>query len=212
MSALGTATIVDGKADRKLNNALTQTFEAGPHMPVATATQKGSAGVLFGFKNGGSGTFTLSGDGTDNIGDGTDIVIATKGRLATITNGDGSEVGRIETTDDHAALATADGTELARLVGHPAADKANPAWTYPLIDGAGAPLGEIILVRSSGRIDVMKELWDAAVWWDRAGKALKLPTLGTRLTLNRPVDGPLGDLLLAACVNLCLGPGAFVAP
>ncbi len=55
------------------------------------------------------------------------------------------------------------------------------------------------------------ELVDQFLWGEDPSSSLKLPTLGTRLELRGPVDSTLGDLLLAACVDLALGPRAFLA-
>jgi hypothetical protein len=204
VSILGTATIVDGKASRKLNNALTQTFEAGPDSPVAVATQKGSAGVLFGFKNGGSGTYLLTGGDAE-------LTVECHSGTTKVSN-EAGDVGTIETDKEFAVLRDATGAEVARLVGHPESDRANSAWTYRVLDGAGASLGDVMLIRNAGPISITGEIVDAAIWWGRAGKALKMPTLSTRLMLKAPVDGLVGDLLLAECVNLCLGPGGFFTP
>src|SRR5436309_7108018 len=48
---LGSATVVDARTGRKLNNALTLTFRTSPDVTIAVGAQVGSAWVLLGFKN-----------------------------------------------------------------------------------------------------------------------------------------------------------------
>jgi hypothetical protein len=50
---------------------------------------------------------------------------------------------------------------------------------------------------------------DSAIYWDIAAP-LKVPTLGARLDLARPVEAALGDLLLSTCMTIAIGPQAFI--
>ena len=68
---LGNDRVVRGDTGRKVNNALTIAFGAGPDKPVGSGLQGGAdgaggkMGMLFGFKNGGNGTHVLTiSDGT----------------------------------------------------------------------------------------------------------------------------------------------------
>ncbi len=60
MSILGDVTLVESRTGRKANNALTQTFKATKDQVLAEAVQAGGIGVLLGFRNGGSGRFTVT--------------------------------------------------------------------------------------------------------------------------------------------------------
>ena len=68
MGLLGSTTTVAAQAGRKLNNSLTLEFKTSATDTLATAVQKGSAGVLLGFKNGGAGKYVVGND-TGEIAD-----------------------------------------------------------------------------------------------------------------------------------------------
>lgn len=70
--------VIDGRAGRKANNALTLTFLEGSEEPIAKAVQGGGdgfgkkVGILFGFRNGAPGKHVLTHT------DGTTLVVETR--------------------------------------------------------------------------------------------------------------------------------------
>jgi hypothetical protein len=77
-----------------------------------------------------------------------------------------------------------------------------------LTDQASEDMGRLDVIRRVGGWMLSRAI-DAAVtqyiWWDRAGRALPVPILGTRLTLNRAPTPEERDVLLGACVDLAFG-------
>jgi hypothetical protein len=200
MGLLSTATTVDARTGRKTSNALTLTFRVGEGDPIAVASQAGGIGVLLGFKNGGKGSFAIKGPGGEATAD-------CQQDRTTMTAADGRPVGTIdEEGNGSAAFRDADGKHLATWQGYPYEDHRDATWPYALLEPDGTVLGTLRLLRTSLTFDLVGELIDTAIWWDRAGQGMKVPTLGARLDLAHPVADDLGDLLLAACVDATIGP------
>lgn len=203
MGMLGSATLVDARSGRKLNNAFTLTFKLSKDQTLGVATQAGGLGMLLGFSNGGSGRYALKGDaGT--------LALDCRPASTSVASAAGGAVGSIEPDNGAAALRDSAGRVIGRLAGQPAEKGHDAVWSYPVTDPDGARLGTIVLMRTT--FDTYTEAMDVALWLDRAGGLLKVPTLGARLELEHPVDAALGDILLGACVDLALGPRAFTTP
>jgi hypothetical protein len=203
MGMLGSATLVDARTGRRLNNALTLTFKVSKEQTLGVATQAGGLGVLLGFQNGGSGRYALKGDaGT--------LALDCRPARTSVAGASGEAVGSIGPDGATVALRDNRGQVVGRLLGQPANKRHDAVWSYPVTDPTGARLGRIVLMRTT--FDAYAEIEEVVLWWDRAGGPLKVQTLGVRLELDNPVDAPLGDLLLGACVDLALGPRAFTTP
>jgi hypothetical protein len=206
MGLLGSSTVVAARTGRKTNNALTLTYKTSESDTLAIAVQKGSAGVLFGFKNGGSGRYTISSDGKDES-----IVVDCSPKRTTASGGSGRPFGWIEKDESgDGVLSTADGVPVARVAGHPKDRAKEAVWPYRLNDASGGALGTYTWVRTGTKFDLAGELVELSVWWDRAGGPLKVPSLGVQLELGHPVDPVLGDLLLAMGVDISLGSHSFI--
>ncbi len=76
-------------------------------------------------------------------------------------------------------------------------------------DEAGADLGTLTLLTTAAQVDLVDELVETTVYWEKASP-LKVPNLGARLDLQRAVGSTLGNLLLSTCVTIALGPQAFI--
>jgi hypothetical protein len=126
-----------------------------------------------------------------------------------VTTAGGDPVGTVERVGDDGELRDPGGAVLARLGGLPKEQSRDQACRYPLTDDAGADLGTLTLLTTAAGFDLVDELVNATVYWDKAGP-LKVPTLGAQLDLHRPVGSTLGNLLLSTCVTIALGPQAFI--
>lgn len=201
---LGSATVVDARTGRKLNNALTLTFKTSPHETIAVGAQVGSAWVLLGFKNtGDAGRFTLEGPAGA-------LALDCKEQRTTVSTDAGAPVGTVERVGDDGVLLDPAGTVLGRLTGLPDERGRDPACRYPLADDAGTPVGTLTLLTTAAvPQDLTEEILQTAVFWDKPA-ALKVPTLGARLDLDHAVGITLGDLLLSTCITMALGPQAFL--
>jgi hypothetical protein len=201
---LGSATVVDARTGRKLNNALTLTFKTGADQTIAVGAQVGSPWVLLGFKNtGDAGRCTLKGAGGD-------LELDCRTAVTTVTAAvTGSAVGTITREGDDGLLREGAGGLLARLVGLPKSERRDPVCAYPLFDPAGGALGTLSLLTTAATFDLLADLVDTTVYWETAAP-LKVPTLGARLDLVRPVEAVLGDLLLSTCMTIAIGPQAFI--
>ena len=206
MGILGDATELSAQTGRKLNNALTVTFKTAPDVTLVTAVQASSIGVLFGFRNGGHGRYTIPSDAGD-------VHVDCAVTATTVTRGDGEVIGSIaKDTGGSGLLRAAEGSILARAAPQSKDKHADFAWQHPLTGPGGDPLGQLTWIRSrpTSGWDLLDDLTDMAVWWDRAGEPLKVPSLGAHLTLARPVPADLGDLLVAACIDISIGSHSFV--
>jgi hypothetical protein len=200
---VGSATVVDARTGRKLNNALTLTFKTGADQTIAVGAQVGSPWVLLGFKNtGDAGRCTLKGAGGD-------LALDCRAAVTTVTAVAGSAIGTITRDGDDGFVRDGAGGLLARLVGLPKSHSRDPICAYPLFDSAGAPLGTLSLLTTAATFDLLAEVVNTAIYWDRAAP-LKVPTLGARLDLLHPVESALGDLLLSTCMTIAIGPQAFI--
>jgi len=209
---LGSNRAVQARLGRRTSNALELVFRAGPGDPLAVAHQNGGGGVgakfgtLLGFKNGGLGTHSLvAGDGDPRL-----LVATAKGPKTVVTSGDGSPFGVIERADDATTLRGPGDRVLATVVGDPAGVKTLEAFQLMVNGPAGSPLGKLQVARTIAGWSLVDDIIDTTIWWGKAAP-LQLPVLGASLQLDAEVDADLGDMLVAACVDLCIGLRAYVA-
>ena len=184
MSILGGATTVTARLTKAASNALRIQLATADGTELARAQQKGGAGVLFGFKNGGKSDYTLSG------GEGDELRIAVAG-TTTITRQD-SPVGRIAPADGAARLEDGDGTVLAVVQPH-SGFKADRAWHHRILSPAGDEIGVLTLITvHTGWRDIDSEAMQ--LLFDYNVNAQKTPSAGALLRLRAPVAAELGDI------------------
>jgi hypothetical protein len=121
---LGDATVVAAKLSRSVSNALRVQLTTPSGIELAHAQQKGGVGVLLGFKNGGTATYTVS------AANGEALQIDVAG-TTTVTNSD-RILGKIVPADDAARFENAAGAVLAVLRPH-VGFKADNAWHHPIL-------------------------------------------------------------------------------
>ena len=233
-------TMIVGRVTRKTNNSLVLTFNDGPaRAPLAVAQQGGAdgvgskLGVLFGFKNGGSGRHMMT------MRDGSVITVVTSGGDPTrIVRGSGSGSGSgadsgagsagaaIATVErgDVSRVVLADGTHLFTIVPDPVEPKSPEAYRLRVVAGdvvPGLPGSEI------GRLDVILQpnawrlgvnnlgldgvIGDLADLTNMSGRG-SLPILvqGTRLVVTVHLSELQRDILCAICVDLAIGLRPYV--
>jgi hypothetical protein len=206
--------IIQGRVVHKTSNALQITFQGGPGEAFAVGVQgagdgKGKKlGVLFGFKNGGTGNHVLT------FTDGRTLNIASKDSQPSVfTAADGSEVATIHRGASSRAVLSG-GTEILQFVSAPTDAKTPDLFSMIVLDPAGAEVGRLDVVRRSSGWTIGRAIdaaWDTYIWWDRAGQPMKVPLLGTRLLLVRPVSDLELDILLGACVDMAIGLRPYIA-
>jgi hypothetical protein len=157
---------------------------------------------LFGFKNGGVGNHRLT------YREGRVLGIESKDRAPSVfTREDGGEFATVQRGPTSVAVLAGE-TQLCTFSDDPDEAKTLELFRLRLIDRAGEDMGRLDVIRRVGGWTLSRAI-DAAVtqyiWWDRAGQALPVPILGTRLTLNRAPTPEERDVLLAACVDLAVG-------
>lgn len=201
MPILGDATVVAGAVTRSPSNALRVQLTAADDRELAHAQQKGGAAVLFGFKNGGKSTYTLSSADREELG------IAVAG-TNTITRAS-RPVGKIVPADGAARLENGAGTVLAVVRPH-TGFKADNAWHHRILSPAGHELGVLTLVTvHTGWNDVEIEMTD--LLFNQNYARLKVPSAGVLLKLCAPAGPELGDVLAAACVDFAVLPRGYIA-
>ena len=201
MSLLGDATVVAARIGRTKANALTVELKDGTGAVIASAKQRGSAGVLFGFKNGGKATYDVK------AGD-TTYALDVAGPTSTLTR-DGTPLVRIVPLggDSGCRFEDGGGTTLATMQPHVGV-KGDDPWRHAIVAADGSSLGTLALARSHATFG---SLYDEIVFWDVNVTSLKAPSGGVRLDLERPVQGALGDALVAACIDMGVLPRGYVA-
>ncbi|QWT23137.1 hypothetical protein KPL76_10305 [Subtercola sp. PAMC28395] len=143
-------TMIIGRVTRKTNNSLVLTFNDGPaSAPLAVAQQGGAdgvgskLGVLFGFKNGGSGQHVMT------MRDGSVVTVVTSGGDPTrIVRGPGSGSGSgagsageaIATVErgDVSKVILADGTHLFTIIPDPVEPKSPELYRLRVVAGGSA--------------------------------------------------------------------------
>ena len=162
--------MVDARTGRKLNNALTLTFRTSPEETIAVAAQVGSGWVLLGFKNtGDAGRFTLKGPAGE-------LALDCRAERTTVTTAGGDPVGTVVRVGDDGELRDPDGSVLARLAGLPKDHSRDPVCPYPLTDGTGADLGTLSLLTTAARFDLVDELVQATVFWEKRPRSKSPPS------------------------------------
>jgi len=156
--------------------------------------------VLLGFKNGGTKTsFTIAaGESTLDVSVGDTTAVA-KG---------GAPLGSIVGEQTSARIESAGGTVLAHI--NPCVDPLGGAWSHPLTAANGSPLGTLTLMRTIESWSVGDFLYWASTL-DRTGQSLKPPSAGAVLQLTAPVSEVLGDLLIAALLDVSTLPRGYQA-
>ncbi|MGB8404584.1 MAG: hypothetical protein WCE30_11035 [Mycobacterium sp.] len=92
--------------------------------------------------------------------------------------------------------------------------KGDDPWRHPIVSARGDSLGSLNLMRSHQPLltDADWALIDCEIFgWTRNGMASQqLPSYGTVLQLNAPVDTALGDLLVCAAVDFGVLPRGYI--
>jgi hypothetical protein len=202
--------VIEGRVVHQKSNALQQTFADGPGEPFAVAVQGGADGkgsklsVLFGFKNGGVGTHLLT------YQDGSAVHVRSgSGAPTEIARPDGVTIATIERGDTSVARASG-GTEIVRFVGHPDGVAVDDAYRLAMLAPDGSDLGRLDVIRRTGGWALASDLTNEVIWWGQAGQPLKVPILGTRLELTRPLTDTERDTVLGACVDMAIGLRPYV--
>lgn len=221
-SLVGDALHVRGDVGRKVNNALTITFTAGPDQPpIAVGVQGkgdgvgGKLGVLFGFKNGGPGIHVLS--RADGQPDGLAIEVESREQEPTLFRGPGSATLGEAVRGDASTVHGPDGAVVFTVVASPSGavvpegSKLPDVFRTDLVDAAGATFAGLDVMRTAAGWSLGRDLVDDVLWFGRAGQPLKIPIAGTALTFHRPPTALEGNLALAVCVDVALGIRPYIA-
>ena len=201
------ATIIEGRCAHKTSNALQISFHDGPDEPFAVGVQGAGdgrgkkLGILFGFKNGGTGNHIVT------YRDGSQLGVSSRDLAPTVLTRDGAEIATVA----RGANSTATGPDGAAILSF-LPDPVEPVTPDLFRLVVAAPAGEHI-----GRLDIVRRLdgwtmsraieaaWAEYVWWDHAGRALPLPFLGTRVVVDRAVTTIERDVLVAAYLDIAIG-------
>jgi hypothetical protein len=204
--------LVDGRAGRKVDNALTLTFYEGSEEPIGRAVQ-GAAdglgkklGILLGFKNGAAGRHVLT------LADESTLVVDTRdGQPSPVTRGDGAAVATL-TRGATSTATLPDGTLLLGFAGDPDGAVTPEKFRILATDPAGEAVATLEVIRSSGGWDLTGELLEWAVFGGIDGaSSLPIPFQGTRLLLHRAVTPVEREVLLAVCVDIGIGVRPYFA-
>jgi hypothetical protein len=206
-------TVIAGPVSRKTSNRLRMTFNDGPGDPIAEAVQSGGdgrgagVGILFGFKNGGSGNHLL------DFTDGHQLVVGSRDSKPTEITRDGQPFATVRRGAPSVALDPS-GREIVRFTSDPEDAKTPDLFRINLALPDGTPLGDLDVIRRGPGWTAMRAIDYATsvgfYWWDHAGQALKIPILGTRLALTQRVEPIVRDVLLAACVDIAIGLRPYI--
>jgi hypothetical protein len=214
MSSTQPPSIIEARVVHKKSNALKMTFSDGPGEPFAVAEQgvgdsRGKKiGTLFGFNNGGSGNHQVT------YRDGGVLNVASRdGKPTVLTDGGGAEIATVHRGETSSAVLSG-GSEALRFVPHPTEAKTPDLFRIDVLGPGGEPVASIDVIRresgwSLGRM--AEAAWLEYVWWDRAGRPLPVPILGTRLVLDRPVSDVERTILAGVCTDIAIGLRPYIA-
>jgi len=204
-------TVLEGRLARKLNNALTMTFRAGPGDPIGQAVQSGAdgagskLGILFGFKNGGPGVHVYT------PAQGAPIHVASRELEPTVlTREDGTVVATVERGDVSVAR-TPDGAEVLRWMDDPDGGKTLEAFRIAVVAPDGELVARLNVIRTVAGWSLGRDVVETAIWWGHAGQPMKLPLLGTSAQVLRPLSPLEHEVLVASCVDLAIGMRPYSA-
>ncbi|UGT42435.1 hypothetical protein LTV02_03160 [Nocardia yamanashiensis] len=208
------STMIEGRVVHSVSNALRITFRSGPGDPLAVGVQgagdgfTAKLGILFGFKNGGTGRHRIT------YADGSSIWVHSKdGAPTVLTRADGTAIGTIQRADTSTAVASTAGT-LFHFVPLPDTAPAPDRYRLRILDRMGEEAGRLDVIRTPDGWTpghLANDLADTYIWWDRAGQPLPTPILGTRLVTRRPLDPDERDILLGVCADIALGLRPYIA-
>jgi hypothetical protein len=201
---------IEGRCGRKLNNSLTMEFRDAPGDPMAVAQQgagdgKGrKAAVLFGFINGGTGRHVIT------YPTGESLTVESREQKPThITRADGVEIATIDRGDTSIARLSG-GSELLEIVPDPVEAKTLEAFRMQILAPDRSLIGRLDVIRTVAGWSLLNEAVETYIWWDHAGQPLKIPILGTRLHLERPLSDLERDVLLGICVDQAIGLRPYI--
>jgi hypothetical protein len=206
VSILGDRQSLSARVRRARNNALVVTYSDQGGADVAVGKQNSSAAVLLGFKNGGKAAYTVEGGATAEGGaTRLDVAVAATTRVSR----NGTALGSIVGQGTSARIESATAGLLAQIHPYEGA-KADPAWSHRLTGPAGEPIGTLTLMRAV----TGWSLQDFAHWtatWDMVGLGANAPSAGASLQLEAPAGDVLGDLLIAALLDVSTLPRGYVS-
>ncbi|MGI8667236.1 MAG: hypothetical protein ACR2N4_14620 [Jatrophihabitans sp.] len=102
---------------------------------------------------------------------------------------------------------------MLRFVAHPGQAKTPDLFQIIVLDPAGCQVATLDIIRRDGGWSLGRALdaaWDEYIWWDRAGRALPVPILGSRLVLDRPVSDLERSVLIGACTDIAIGLRPYI--
>ena len=205
--------VIEARVVHKVSNALKMTFTDGPGDPFAVGVQGAGdgrgkkLGVLFGFKNGGTGNHRVT------YSDGAVLNVASKdGAPTVLTDGAGVEVATVHRGDTSRAV-SAGGGELLQFSADPDEAKSPELFRMVVTGAGGDRLGSVHIVRRAGGWTLGRlanDLYDESFWWDRAGEPLPVPILGARVYLDREPSPVERTVLVGACVDVAIGLRPYI--
>ena len=198
--------MLEGRISRKKSNALTMTFIDGSPEPVGLAVQGGGGdgfgrkmGVLFGFKNGGTGVHLY----TPASGPALRIESRDK-EPSLLTREDGSAVAQVDRSEG--GLATdASGAPILRWIDHPEDAKTLEAFRLSVLRPNGEAVADLRLIRTVAGWSLGRAVMDDMIWFGRAGQALPIPFLGTSVRILSPLTPAEHEVLIASCIDMAIG-------
>jgi hypothetical protein len=195
---------IEARLARKLNNALTLTFRNGPDEPIGVAVQSAAdgvgrkLGVLFGFKNGGTGVHVYT-PATGPV-----LHVESKTEEPTVlTRPDGSVLGTIERSTKSIGR-DAQGRPVLHWIDHPGETENKDAYRLDVTDPAGTLVAHLNVILTNRGWSLGRDLLDEALWFGQAGQSLPLPNLGTSVQLFRELTPVEHEFLIASCIDIAI--------
>ena len=182
----------------------------------------GKMGVLFGFKNGGSGFHELVGN------DGTTLVVESRTWESTlIRTGDEQLVGEVQRRPDAISGRTdtdrwreaklpvsrvhlPDDTTVFTVAADPEHESDADSYRLVLLEPSGARLATLAVIRSVGGWSTVTDVLDDILWFGQPGQSLPIFILGSLLVFDRDPTPMEGDLAVAICVDMCIGHRPYI--
>jgi hypothetical protein len=206
--------MVEGRVVSEAPGGVAIVFQSGPGDPLAVAGRAEGRGARSAILLGRSRSRAASADGGYRIGyaDGAVLRAEPSDEATLVLRRGDAAVGTIVRAETATAVAATGGT-LFHFVPDPDEASTPDLFRLVILDRSGTEFGRLDVIRAArgwASHRLADRNGDTYLWWDRTGRQLPVPILGTRVAAEHPLDQVELDVLLATCTDIALGLRPYI--